>query len=109
RSVARSPALHPPKGNAIGVKLIQAVNSSVQSELNGTASTRTRPQPQMTDSNPNVATNSGAAHEQQLGWQQPLAFVARTKALMNFPSTSFAIASTSIPCAVKNVRASPIR
>ena len=46
------------------------------------------------------------AHAQQPGAQQLAGFVARMNALMNLPSTCGAIASTSMPCPVRNVRAS---
>ena len=41
-------------------------------------------------------------YEQQVGSQQADGFVARTNALMNLPSTSDAIASTSTPSRVRN-------
>ena len=41
--------------------------------------------------------------EQQPGAQQAVGFTARTKALMNLPSTSPAIAATSSPSAARNV------
>lgn len=37
---------------------------------------------------------------------EPFGLVARINALMNLPSTSGAIASTSMPCPDKNIRAS---
>ena len=49
----------------------------------------------------------GTPYLQQPGAQQEaFGFVARTKALMNFPSTCGAMAFTSIPSAVRKVRAS---
>src|SRR5277367_4774662 len=44
--------------------------------------------------------------KQHPGAQQFAGFVARMKALINLPSTAGAIASTSIPCPVRNVLAS---
>jgi len=53
----------------------------------------------------------GASHEQHVGPQQgsTTGFTARMNALMNFPSTSGAMASTSMPLPVRNSRASSIR
>ncbi len=47
-----------------------------------------------------------AGYEQQEGPQQADGFVARTKALMNLPSTSGAILSTSSASPLNNCRAS---
>ena len=47
-------------------------------------------------------------HAQQPGVEQLAGFVARINALMNFPSTCGAIASTSTPCPARKALASSI-
>src|SRR2546422_6062842 len=56
-----------------------------------------------------MSSATNGRYEQQVGPQQAFGFDARTKALMNFPSTSDAMASTSIPWPLRNARASSMR